>query len=680
MKTLILLIITTCSAWAQWEVVDSVSFSVRIPADNNCYIYYNYPAESLYVSELPSKVIQVAEDAVDYAPDWLQIELEDNLSRLDSFYQDLYANMILNAQDPLVDEISFCIAHLAPQTLINSQFYPDVLLENAEYLYRNDSVLDYVEIIDSGSAAIGGNYSSTTCYNVCENGDTTTYYLPKDIYYWFIVNPKLQEELPTYIEPSSGTPTPPPTGKFWRNYLFNHADAGYSLLSDTLAGFEIFWNCVPNNPDSNEAIGRLTRWINTVQPWGSAHYPRLPQPVYQYHWHTGTCSEHGWFANGAGRTVLIPTTLSVAYRYNHKWNEFYDRRWIQWETINGWIDHYPYDHWGSGDNIQGCFNWRGDGYIWSITERYTPVCTLKVHVEDNQGNPVDGARVTINSPGYPGPWVTLSWTTSSGDCQILLGDSVAYFTGAIQSSLGNISATTIITNSQPNTLYNWDPVLSGTISRLPILSDTLPTNPLEDYKFEYTVAVPNEILYGTNSIDGNTFSDFSHSGNVDFFICDHVNFISYVSGDSFSAFNINEDAFYIDSSFVIPTEDAWYIVLTNEDQIVNKSVVTITVYLLKNTTGISERVPIIEQPGDFQILQNHTINNIRFTYYLPNEDQVSIKIYDLQGRLIRTLVNTTRERGSHSVDWYYQDISSGIYFMHFITSNQNLTKKLTLLR
>ncbi|GAI47339.1 unnamed protein product, partial [marine sediment metagenome] len=106
---------------------------------------------------------------------------------MDSSYQDLYANMILGSQDPYVDEIAFCIAHLAPQTLTNAQFYPDVLVENAEYVYRNDTVLEYVTIIDSGSAAVGGDYYSTTWYCVCEDGDTADYYLPRDIYYWFIV-------------------------------------------------------------------------------------------------------------------------------------------------------------------------------------------------------------------------------------------------------------------------------------------------------------------------------------------------------------------------------------------------------------------------------------------------------------------------------------------------------------
>lgn len=686
MKRLIMCILVIGSLWAQWEVKDSVCFTVRVPAIDNCCIYCDYAAESLCIVKPPSGVIQVAQDAVAYAPDWLKIELEDNFSRLDSMYQDFYANMILNEQDPYVDEVAFCITHLAPQTLTNSGFYPSVLLENAEYLYRNDSVLEYVTIIDSGSASVGGNYFSTTQYRICENGDTTDYLMPRDIYYWFIVHPKLQEELPTYIDPASGSPTAPPTGKFWRNYLFNHADAGYPLLRDTLVGFKTLWNCIQNNPDSNGALGRLTRWNNTVQPWGSPHYPRLPQPVYQYHWHTGTCSEHGWFADGAARTVLIPATLAVAYRYNHKWNEFYERRWIQWETINGWIDYYPYDHWGSGDNIPGCFNWRGDGYIWTVTERYTPVCTLKIHVTDAQGNPVDGAKVTINSPGSPGPWVTVGWTTSSGDCQFLLGDSVSYFTGEVQSSVGNVSATTIINNSHPNVTYFWNPVLSGTITQLKVQPDTLPSSPLDDYKFEYTVEVSDEILYGTNPIDGNTFSDFSHPGNIDFFICDQANFAAYTTGDSFYAFQIIDGASSLDSSFTLPTEDSWYLVLSNEDQVVDKTVANITLRLLKDITGITE-VASAKRFSGLQVSPNPFKSKTDISFGIGHSAEgIELEIYDVSGRMVKSFNLTSNILSlASAVSWSGTDqldrpVPAGIYFVRLTTPGQTYTEKVILLK
>jgi len=685
----LMFLITIGSLWAQWEVKDSVSFTIRIPADDNCYIYCDYVAETLCVVKPPSGVIQVAQNAVAYAPDWLKVELEDNFSRLDSSYQDLYANMILGSQDPYVDEIAFCIAHLAPQTLTNAQFYPDVLVENAEYVYRNDTVLEYVTIIDSGSAAVGGDYYSTTWYCVCEDGDTADYYLPRDIYYWFIVHPKLQEELPTYIDPVSGSPAPPPTGKFWRNYLFNHADTGYPLLRDTMVGFQALWNCVQNSADSNGALGRLTRWISTVQPWGSPHYPRLPQPVYQYHWHTGTCSEHGWFSDGAARTVLIPATLSIAYRYNHKWNEFYERRWIQWESINGWIDYYPYDHWGSGDNIPGCFNWRGDGYIWTTTERYTPVCTLNVHISDAQGNPVDGARITIDCSGFPGPWVTLGWTTSSGDCQFLLGDSVSYFTGEVQSSVGNVSATTIINNSYPNVTYYWNPTLSGTIGQLKAMPDTLPSSPLDDYKFEYTIEVPNEILYGTNPVDYNEFSDFSHTGNIDFFICDSTNFAAYVSRDSFYAFQIIEDASSLDSSFTLPSDINWYLVFSNEDQVVNKAVANITVKLLENPEGIAEEF-VTNQFNGLQITPNPfsqtTEIKIQMQDVRNKTQDISLKIFDVSGRMVKSfnlasgilsLASAVSWSGTDQLD---RPVPAGVYFVRLETETRSLTRKVILLK
>lgn len=376
---------------------------------------------------------------------------------------------------------------------------------------------------------------------------------------------------------------------------------------------------------------------------------------------------------------MIPATLTVACRYNHKWNEFYERRWVQWETINGCVDMYPYDHWGSGDNIPGCFDWRGDGYIWTMTERYTPVCTLKVHVSDALGNPVDGARVIINSPGFPGPWVITGWTTSSGDCQFLLGDSVTHFTGAIQSVVGNISTTTIITNSEPNTTYYWNPMLSGTIAQLKAIPDTLPSNPLDDYRFDYVIEVLNEILYGTNSIDYNTFSDFSHAGNVDCFICDSTNFAAYASGNSFFAFQVVEDISVLDISFTLPIDENWYLVISNEDQVVDKAVAHITVTLLENLEGVTEEF-VEYQFNDLQLAPNPAAGQVRFSYRLSKKDRVCLKIYDVQGRLTKTLIDGEQEQGIHRITWDAHTYSSGIYFAWFETKGVKRIEKLVLMQ
>ena len=501
-----------------------------------------------------------------------------------------------------------------------------------------------------------------------------------DIYYWFVVHPKLQEELPTYIDPVSGSPMAPPTGKFWRNYLFNNADAGYSLLKDTLSGFRTLWNCKKDSLETNGALGQLSLWINTVLPWGSAHSPRLPQPVYLYHWHTGTCSEHGWFSNGAARAALIPATLTVAYRNNHKFNEFWERLWMEWEPINHFINHpETYENWSSIGNFRALFNWRGDGYIWTVTERYTPVCTLRVHISDAEGNSVDGARIIINGPGSPGPWATVGWTTSSGDCQFLLGDSISYFTGAVQSTVGNVSATTIINNSQANMTYYWNPMLSDTIQQLKVIPDTFPSSPLDAYKIEYTIEMPNEIQYGTNPIDGNTFSDFSHFGNIDFFICDSNNFGNYAAGDSFFGFKIDKDIGVLSDSFIIPTAKNWYIILSNEDQIIDKVVANVTVRLFKDLTGINE-IPEKKDTKGFKPTLNPATNRIKFSYQLSSEGKVSLSVYDIRGCLVKNLINKKQEKGYHSFIWNIKNIPCGVYFYRFQIPNNVFKGKFVIIQ
>lgn len=222
------------------------------------YIYFDDPSASLGIIKPPELLTNLAKQAIEYAPEWLRIALADNFSRINSSYQDIYANLILKAQDPYVDEIAFTVDNLASQTLQSSEMDTNLLIENAEYVYKNDTCPDYVAIIDSGSASSGGNYYSTTSYYIQENSDTFEYTLPKEIYYWFIVHPKLHKELPAYINPSTGNPADPPTGVFWRNYLFNHADVGYLLLIEQFGWHQTLWNCIQNDID-NGAISVITQ-------------------------------------------------------------------------------------------------------------------------------------------------------------------------------------------------------------------------------------------------------------------------------------------------------------------------------------------------------------------------------------------------------------------------------------
>lgn len=74
---------------------------------------------------------------------------------------------------------------------------------------------------------------------------------------------------------------------------------------------------------------------------------------------------------------------------------------------------------------------------------------------------------------------------------------------------------------------------------------------------------------------------------------------------------------------------------------------------------------------------------IRFS--LEKSQQVSIEIYNVEGRLIRTLVQENLPEGSHEISWDGKDergfnLPSGIYFYSLRGSGHQLTKKMVLLK
>ncbi|MGA9121113.1 MAG: T9SS type A sorting domain-containing protein, partial [Bacteroidota bacterium] len=70
--------------------------------------------------------------------------------------------------------------------------------------------------------------------------------------------------------------------------------------------------------------------------------------------------------------------------------------------------------------------------------------------------------------------------------------------------------------------------------------------------------------------------------------------------------------------------------------------------------------------------------NIR--YGLPFASKVTLKIYDILGREVRTLVNSVQAPGQYTVTLNAQQLASGVYFYRINAGNFSETKKLLLLR
>jgi hypothetical protein len=95
-----------------------------------------------------------------------------------------------------------------------------------------------------------------------------------------------------------------------------------------------------------------------------------------------------------------------------------------------------------------------------------------------------------------------------------------------------------------------------------------------------------------------------------------------------------------------------------------------------------------EIPAKFELAQNYPnpFNpTTKISFLLPKAEQVTLKIYDITGKEIVTLVNQKFAAGKYTTDWMGTDangksVSSGVYFYKIIAGNDIQTKRMVLIK
>ncbi|MEO8398309.1 MAG: T9SS type A sorting domain-containing protein [Ignavibacteriaceae bacterium] len=97
--------------------------------------------------------------------------------------------------------------------------------------------------------------------------------------------------------------------------------------------------------------------------------------------------------------------------------------------------------------------------------------------------------------------------------------------------------------------------------------------------------------------------------------------------------------------------------------------------------------PVVEvnslQPVQYQLAQNYPnpFNpTTTITYSIPQDNFVTIKVYNVLGNEVATLVNEQITSGSHKIDFNANKLSSGVYYYTIKAGNFVDTKKLILLK
>ncbi len=683
-----------------------------IPAGNSSVIKFNFANEKLENQSAELGISQEIIDAVRTAPLWIQPALLDNIRRLQPDRQLTFANMVKNSEKKYRDEIAFQIAHLSPQTL--NKINPLLLEKNVEYIYIIAPDLHYVDLVEKGDE---NNWFTTTKYHVLVDNDTSWVEIPRDIYYWWILMPKLSDE-----EPSMG---PDVYNKFWREYVYNYADEGYPLLKDVLKDVEFMWDCKDHHWDNKDtldnklpfgdslfAVQILGRWVAQTLP-ERAKQPRPVQPNQILRDHNGNCGELEDLLNAGTRTALLPVCSVGSWPGDHVWNELYWKgHWwyyqVSWSCgATDLKEHHTYPNKGL---ISG---WRADGYTWQVNDHYNPTCSLKVKVVDTKNNPVDGAEVVLFSASYHdthadefnlGSWAT---TDANGEMNILLGTNITYGF-RVDSKIGHSP-----TSSNQIYAVRWNELaenglvlqnikINGSMPQ-PLQTNKISGTSLDKYKISIDYNVPNRILYGGSYWDANIglddyqWSDFRTPGSIDFYICDEENYNKYTQSLPFDAYEVQSDLTSSTLEFSLPKDENFYLIFSNQSKLNVSQVLQTDIKLLKNSTGdwkVIDSLKAVNNPTDVEdyvihndirlnISPNPVSSYLGISYYLPESDNVELSIYDYLGNKVNTIYKGFSKKGQNSIYWQLTNsenkiVDNGLYFLILNSGSGRITKSIVV--
>jgi len=106
----------------------------------------------------------------------------------------------------------------------------------------------------------------------------------------------------------------------------------------------------------------------------------------------------------------------------------------------------------------------------------------------------------------------------------------------------------------------------------------------------------------------------------------------------------------------------------------------IKVFFENNTTGGDNNSNL---PISYNLSQNYPnpFNPVtKINFAIPKQGYVNLKIYDMLGREVKTLMNEVKTPGNYSIDFNASNLSSGIYFYKLQVNDFVNIKKMVVIK
>jgi len=149
----------------------------------------------------------------------------------------------------------------------------------------------------------------------------------------------------------------------------------------------------------------------------------------------------------------------------------------------------------------------------------------------------------------------------------------------------------------------------------------------------------------------------------------------------YDAFLVSDPGHYLTHDEFTVDEEVWLTpdyVANGFDTVVKEAIAWIDSLTVGIVEQISETIPTT-----YQLFQNYPnpfnpTTKIRFS--IPEVGIASLKVYDILGREIATLVNEEKPAGTYEITLYAEQLSSGVYFYRLQAGSFVETKKMILMK